>query len=61
MIEFTIFELTLSILCVGLFIYGFQQNRRVNELDFFIEAICRDKYMYEELCKAAREADEEVV
>ena len=59
MIEFTIFELTLSILCVGLFIYGFQQNRRVNELDFLIEAICRDKHMYEELCKATREADEE--
>lgn len=59
MIEFTILELTLSVLCGGLFIYGIQQSRRVDHFGMLIEAMCRDKRVYEQLCKATRAADEE--
>lgn len=59
MIEFTILEMTLLVLCIGLFVYGFQQNRRVDHFGMLIEAMCRDKRVYEDICRATREADEE--
>ncbi len=59
MIEFTILEVTLMVLCIGLFVYGFQQNRRVDHFGILIDAMCRDKRVYEDICRATREADEE--
>ena len=57
MIEFTILELTLLVLCVGLFIYGFQQNKRMNHFGALIGAMCRDRRLYDELCKEIHERD----
>jgi hypothetical protein len=59
MIEFTILEITLLAMCIGLFIYGVQQHKRVDHFGMLIEAMCRDKRVYEQICKATRQADEE--
>lgn len=42
MIEFTILELTLSVLCIGLFIHGMHYRSKAQSMCYLVRAMCHD-------------------
>ena len=58
MIEFTILELTLGVLCIGLFIQVIYQSKKITALGYLVEAICRNEKVYKDIVRTIKEFEE---
>ena len=59
MIEFTTLELTLMVLCMGLFVYGMHYRTRTKAMCYLVSAMCRDEKVLKQV-KQAHDAVGEV-
>ena len=59
MIEFTTLELTLMVLCIGLFVYGMHYRTRTKAMCYLVSAMCRDEKVLKQV-KQAHDAVGEV-
>jgi len=59
MIEFTILELTLIVMCIGLFVYGMYYRTKSIAMFHLVSAMCRDDSVLKQV-KQAHNLREEV-
>ena len=59
MIEFTTLELTLMVMCIGLFVYGMHYRTRTKAMCYLVSAMCRDEKVLKQV-KQAHDAVGEV-
>ena len=52
MIEFTVLELTLIVLCIGLFIYGMHYRTKMKAMCHLVDAMCKDEGIFREIKRA---------
>ena len=59
MIEFTVLELTLIVMCIGLFVYGMHYRSKSIGMFHLVSAMCRDDTVFKKV-KQAHDLREEV-
>jgi len=52
MIEFTTLELTLMVLCIGLFVYGMHYRTRTKAMCYLVSAMCTDDKVFKQVKQA---------
>ena len=58
MIEFTVLELTLTALCIGLFIYGMHYRTKMKAMCHLVDAMCKDEGVFREIKRAVLAREE---
>ena len=52
MIEFTTLELTLMVMCIGLFVYGMHYRTRTKAMCYLVSAMCTDDKVLKQVKQA---------
>jgi hypothetical protein len=58
MIEFTVLELTLIVLCIGLFIYAMPNRTKTKAMCQLVDAMCKDEGIFREIKRAVLAREE---